>query len=1046
MLEKLIRFSVQNRTAVLAVTAALVVLGWISFKNLNIDAVPDITNNQVQVNTATKGLTPEEIERYVTVPVESSMGGLAGLIQTRSVSRFGLSQVTLIFEDDVDIYRARQMVSERLQEAASDLPAGYQPKLGPMTTGLGEVVFYTVHASTPAADGPERIRQLMELDSYHEWEIERRLLTVQGVAEISSVGGYRKQFHVQPTIQLMARYGIHFSDILEALEKTNENVGGGYVEQTAEQFLVQATGLLRSIPDIQAVPVRTLETYKTITVGDVAEVRLDSGLRAGAALVNGREEVLGTVLMRLGENSRKVAHAVRARLDEMKKTLPAGMELDILYDRADVVDATLKTVQHNLLLGAILVIVILVALLGNIRAALITAVTIPVTLLVTFILMRYWGISGNLMSLGALDFGIIIDGIVIVIDNCVRRLHARRDELGRALSRAEVQETVTHATLEIRQSAGFGQFIIVVVFIPIFALTGVEGKMFRPMASAFSIAVAIAFVLSFTLAPALASLALASGAADIEPWIMRKIRQGYSRFLAWTLDCRKWVLAAGILAIAAGVILFTRLGGEFLPQLNEGSILIQCIRPSTISLGQSIALQSLTEKVILRFPQVTHVFGRMGTSEAAVDVMGINISDTFIGLKDPKDWAPINGRRPNKYELAEAIREQLAREVPGQSLALSQPIQMRFNEILEGIRADVSVKIFGDDMDTLVELAERTQEAIRKVRGAGDVELEIQGKSPLLHIQPRNKLLKDLGVSNREVLETVGSAVGGAEAGAIYEGFRRFPIVVRLKERERENLAELAKLPVGIGANTTVPLGDAATLHFEDTYGTISREQGKRRVAIMINPRGRDTESFVGEAQREVRNTVKLPEGYYMEWGGNFQNLQQAKARLLVLAPIVLFLVLFIIYAAFRNVTLTLLVFSGVPLALVGGVLGLMVMGLPFSISAGVGFVALSGIAVLNGVVLVNCFNDLHNAGLRGRELIMEGTALRIRPVLMTALVEIFGFLPMMLATGLGAEVQRPLAAVVIGGVLSSTFLTLVVLPTLYSLLSPRWEKEEAEL
>jgi heavy metal efflux system protein len=1041
MIEKLVHFSVRNRGLVFLFTLILAGLGWVSFQSLPIDAVPDITNNQVQVNTAAEGLTPEEIERYITVPIENGMGGLADLIQTRSISRFGLSQVTLVFEDRVDIYRARQVVSERMQEVIPNLPEGMQPKLGPVSSGLGEVYFYTLQASTPAA-GAERFAQLMELKSLQDWYIKPRLLTVPGVAEVNSIGGFEKQFHVQPDIQQMARYGLHFSDLIEALKQTNRNVGGGYVQQTGEQFLVQATGLLKDADDIRHVPVKSLESLKTISIDDVAQVRLATELRTGAALVNGKEEVVCTALMRLGENSRVVAHRVAEKVEELKKGLPPGVAISTIYDRSDLVDATLGTVEHNLLTGAILVIVILILLLGNLRAALITAVTIPLTLLLTFILMKRLGMSGNLMSLGALDFGIIVDGVVIVIDNCVRRVHHRTLELKRALNKDELSRTIEEATLEIRQSAGFGQLIIVVVFLPIFAFTGVEGKMFIPMVGTFCLALIVAFVLSFTLAPALASLFLKGDVGEKEPWLMFKIKQLYDPMLQRFLNHRPWVLGLGALSIFAGGVLFSRLGGEFLPQLNEGSLAIQFVRPATISIDQSVALQEKTEDVIREFPQVSHVFSRIGTAEVATDPMGVNLSDTFILFKDKDDWEPINGKKPSKAELTEDLVTRLRKKVPGQRMLVTQPIQMRFNELLEGTRADISVKIFGDDMDRLADIAGQAKAIIEKVPGAGDVELEMQGKSPLLHVEPNLEVLHSLGISNHEVLETVGTAVGGEEVGVIYEGMKRFPIVVRLNEKNRSDLDALKALPVGISANTTLPLSQAADLHFEDTFGAYSRETGKRRVAILVNPRGRDTESFVAEAQRKVDETVKMPSGYFIEWGGNFKNLQQAKSRLAVLTPLVLVLVLGMLYVAFRNAYETFLIFSCVPLALVGGVLGLMLNELPFSISAGVGFVALSGIAVLNGVVLINCFNDLHRHGIKGRDLIRQGTDLRIRPVLMTALVEIFGFLPMMVSTGVGAEVQRPLAAVVIGGVISSTLLTLVVLPVLVSLLEKKiWQE-----
>lgn len=1036
MFEKLIRFSVYRRSVIFILAALLAFLGWQSFQSLPIDAVPDITNNQVQVNTATHGLTPEEIERYVTVPVETGMGGLAGLLETRSVSRFGLSQITLVFNEKMDIYRARQLVSERLQELASRLPKSYQPQLGPVTTGLGEVVHYAVLSSTPAR-GSERVRQLMELHSLQEWLIEPGLLTVPGVAEISTIGGYEKQFHVQPKVRLMARYGIHFEDLIAALEQTNENVGGGYIQQKDEQFLVQATALLRNIDDIRAVPVRTLETLKTLTIGDVAEVRLATSLRMGAALVNGKEEVVGTVLMRLGENSRVVAHQAVQKLAEIQSHLPEGVMIKTLYDRADLVDATLQTVEHNLLVGAILVAVILMLLLGNLRAALITALTIPLTLLVTFILMRAGGLSGNLMSLGALDFGIIIDGVVIVIDNCVRRLKARQTELRRVLSAEEVQETVVQAALEIRRSAGFGELIIAVVFIPIFALTGIEGKMFQPMVLTFTFAVLTALVLSFTLAPALAGLFFRGRVQDHEPWLMRRTQAFYTVLLDRALAWPRVVMGLALTATLAGAVLFWRLGGEFLPQLDEGSILVQCIRPTSISIDRSIALQAQTDQLLESFPEVENVFSRIGTSETAVDVMGIHVSDTFVMLKPGVK---------NKDALARAMAERLEKSIEGQEVLISQPIQMRFNEILEGARADIAVKVFGDDLRQVASTAEAIQKVIEQVPGVDEAELDLQGQVRLLHVQPKAAVLRNLGISNREVLETVGVALGGEEAGSVYEGFKRYPIVVRLAEKDREDLEKLRDLPVGIASNATVPLHEAASLDFEETYGTITREQGKRRAALLVSVRGRDTESFVKEARRAVETQVTVPPGIYIEWGGNFKNLETAKARLALLAPAVLVLVLLIIYAAFRNLYQTLLVFSGAPLALVGGVLGLIVNGLPFSITAGVGFVALSGIAVLNGVVLINVFSDLKQSGVSGRELLHRGTRLRLRPVMMTALVEIFGFMPMMLSTGIGSEVQRPLAAVVIGGVLSSTMLTLIVLPVLVNAFHRRlWNTRAVE-
>lgn len=1040
LINRVIHFSVYHRGVVLMLTALAAVAGWQSFQSLPIDAVPDITNMQVQINTAVEGLAPEEIERNVTVPIESSMSGVAGVVQVRSITRFGLSQVTVTFEDQVDIYRARQLVSERLQMAAGQLPPRILPRLGPVSSGLGEIFFYALEAEKVAV-GEERVRQLMELRAIQEWFVKPRLLTVKGVAEVNTIGGHEKQYHIQPKTALMARYGLHFSDIEEALENTNQNAGGGYVQQSAEQFIVQAVGLFKTEADILAVPVKTLENLRTIRIGDIADVELATELRTGAALVRGREAVLGSTLMLMGENSRTVALRVAERVAEIQKALPPGYIIETVYDRSDLVNATLRTVEHNLVTGALLVVIILFLLLGNTRAAVITAVTIPLSLLVTFIVMKRLGISGNLMSLGALDFGIIIDGAVIVLDNCVRVVHDRSKSLGRGLSRTELQRAVYDASAEIRTAAGFGELIIVVVFLPILALVGIEGKMFVPMAATFCVAVLGALVLSFTTIPALASLFLSGKTSDVEPWLMRKAKEIYAPILERALTHTKTVMGIGVAAVLAGIALFSTLGGEFLPQLDEKSLIIQFLRPVNVSLDQSVALQEKSEELISEFPEVAVVFSRIGTAEVATDPMGVNLSDTFIMLKETEDWPKIDGRRRDKAELIEAMVERLEAELPGQRSLVSQPIQMRFNELLEGTRADVAVKVYGDDMAKLAELTHEVAEVVGKVRGAGDVEVELKGTSPVLRIIPKEGMLHRLGVSTREVLETAEMALGGHEVGLLYEGMRRFPIVIRLKADQRSDLEAVRRLPVGVAANATIPLGEAAAVRFEETYGSISREQNKRRAAVMVNPRGRDTESFVEEAQKAVEAGVKFPPGYYAEWGGNFKNLQEARSRLLLLTPIALILVLMMIYAAFKSVGQTMLVFSCVPLALVGGVAGLMLNGLPFSISAGVGFIALSGIAVMNGIVLVHYYNDLRAQGAKGHPLIRQGALIRLRPVLMTALVDIFGFLPMMLSSGVGAEVQKPLAAVVIGGIFSSTLLTLLVLPALYA----RFEKEMGE-
>lgn len=1046
MINKIIHFSVYNRGIVLFLGLILVVMGIYSFQHLPIDAVPDITNNQVQINTVIEGLVPEEIERTVTFPVESAMRGMAGVQQVRSITRFGLSQVTVVFKDAVDIYRARQLVSERLQSVAGNLPTGASPSLGPISSGLGEIYQYTLDFKE-IKSGDSRLEQLIELKALQDWYIKPRLLTVEGVAEINSSGGYEKQLHVQPHPQKMASYRIHFGEILEALKRVNKNVGGGYIEQTAEQFLVQGVGLLKSVKDVQQVPVKTLDSFRVIRVGDIADVRLGKELRTGAATHNGREVVLGTVMMLLGENSRTVSSRVDEKIKEIQNGLPKEVELKVVYDRSQLVNATLSTVEHNLFLGAALVVVILLLLLGNVRAAVVTALTIPLALLFTFLVMKPLGLSGNLMSLGALDFGIIVDGTVIVMDNCVRFIQKQTQRLGRELTVAEMKSAIYEATVEIRQAAGFGQLIIVMVFLPIFALTGVEGKMFIPMAAAFMIAVIGSLLLSFTVAPALSSLLLSVRSQNKEPRLMKLFQKYYSPLLEIAMKKRMQTVSVGLVAVIVGAILFATRGAEFLPQLSEGSYAFHVIRPVNVSLTQSLAFQEKTDSLIKEFEEVSDVFSRIGTSEVATDPMGVNVSDTYIMLKAKSEWPKINGDRRNYEELVQAIIAKLEKYLPGQNYLASQPIQMRFNELLEGTRADVAIKIFGPDLQTLMSTAKEIQEAVLQVPGAGDVEADMAGTSPVFQVVPDSEKLSKYGASLNDVLDSISVAIGGEQAGYIYEGDRKYPLVVRLAENDRENLDVIKNLPIGLSGNATTTLRSLAGMDFKETFGSINRENSSRRSAVMVNLRGRDTESFVKEAQSVVAEKVKIPEGYYLEWGGNFKNLQQAKQRLFILTPIALILVLAMIYAAFGSLPQTLLIFSCVPLALVGGIVGLMARGLPFSISAGVGFIALSGIAVLNGVVLVNFLNQLRmDEKLSGMELVRKATMIRLRPVLMTALVAIFGFIPMMLSTGVGSEVQRPMASVVIGGIISSTLLTLVVLPVLYLVFEKQMEKFSQKL
>ena len=1031
MINKIIEFSVFNRMFVFLVTIVLLVFGYRSFQSLSIDAVPDITNSQVQINTPVKGLVPEEIERMVTFPIEYSMNGIPGVETVRSISRFGISQVTVIFKEDTEILKARQLVSEKLQNL--ELPDGVVPEMGPISTGLGEIFHYSLAAKNPESDPDKRLIQLMELRSLQDWYIKPRLLTVKGVTEVNTIGGYEKQFFVQPNIELMARYGIHFDDIEKAIEGTNINVGGGYIQQSGEQLLVRGTGLLKTFQDIENVIVKRLPDYKIIKVKDIAHVKFDKQIRTGAATVNGKESIIGTAFMLLGENSRTVSTDLFDKITEIEKDLPSWVSIEILYNRSDMVNATLDTVEHNLLMGAALVTLFLLLLVGNLRAAIITSAIIPISLLITFILMKWQNVSGNLMSLGALDFGIIVDGAVIVIENCVHKLQKEGKRLGRELTRKEIKEYVAQAAIEIRSAAGFGELIVIIVFVPLFALTGVEGKMFGPMAQTFIMALGSALILSFTLVPALAATFLSGKTRDEKPYLMRKAEIAFAPTLEYALQFKKVVLALGVLAIVSGVFLFSRLGSEFIPQLDEGDFAIQFIRPANISTENSVKLQMISEKIIKDFPQVKNVFARTGAAEVATDPMGVNISDSYIMLQPRESWSKELGI-DNKDKLIDAIKEKLELHVPGQALMMSQPVELRFNELLEGTRADISAKIYGEDLDKLIVYSREVSEIISSIPDSGEAESESKGKSPMIQYTPRIDELALLGVNSRPVLDAINTAIGGKEIGHVYEGVRKFPIVTRLSEEEREDVFTLNQLPVGISDGYTVPISQLADVDFVDTFTSVSRENSQRRVAVLVNPKTRDIESFVNKAKSLVEDKLKLPEGYYIEWGGSFKNLQSAKERLTVLVPLAMLAILMMLYAAFKNIAQVLLIFACAPMALIGVVLSLLMMGMPFSISAGVGFIALSGISILNGVVLVSYFNSLINEGKSPDDVVKEGAMSRLRPVLMTALTDIFGFLPMMFSTGLGAEVQKPLATVVVGGIFTATLLTLIVLPSLYRL------------
>ena len=1031
MINKIIQFSVNNRMFIFMGTLLLLVFGYRSFQTLSIDAVPDITNTQVQINTPVKGLVPEEIERMVTFPIEYSMNGIPGVETIRSISRFGISQVTVIFKEDVEILIARQLVSEKLQNL--ELPEGVVPEMGPISTGLGEIFHYSVAAKKPETDPDKRLLQLMKLRSLQDWFIKPRLLTVKGVTEVNTIGGYEKQFFIQPNIEKMTKFGLHFEDIENAIQKTNINVGGGYIQQTGEQLLVRGVGLLKNFSDIENVVIKRLSSYQVIKIGDIAKVKYDKQIRTGAATVNGEESIIGTAFMLLGENSRTVSDDVNKKLEQIKKDIPSWVKIDVLYNRSNMVDATLGTVEHNLLMGAGLVILFLLMLVGNIRAAIITSIIIPISLLVTFILMKWQNVSGNLMSLGALDFGIIVDGAVIVVENCVHKLQKEGKRLGRELTRKEVKEYVTQAAIEIRSAAGFGELIVIIVFVPLFALTGVEGKMFGPMAQTFIMALCSALFLSFTLVPALAATFLSGKTRDKKPFLMDLAEKGFAPVLNIALKFKKVVLGIGATSILAGFVMFSQMGSEFIPQLDEGDFALQFIRPANINTENSVKLQMLSEKIVKEFPQVENVFARTGAAEVATDPMGVNISDSYVMLK-PRDSWPEKNKIQSKQDLMKAVKEKLELSVPGQVIMVSQPVELRFNELLEGTRADVSAKIFGEDLDKITAYSREVAEIVGKIEGSGEAESESKGKSPMLQYTPKMEELAQLGVTARPVLDAINTAIGGKEIGHVYEGVRKYPIVTRLSEEERKDVFTISQLPVGISEGFTVPIEQVAKIDFVETFTAVARENSQRRVAVLINPETRDVESFVNEAKSKVEENVKLPEGYYIEWGGSFKNLQSAKQRLAVLVPLAMLIIIGMLYAAFRNFAQVLLIFACAPMALIGGVVSLNIFGMPFSISAGVGFIALSGISILNGVVLVTYFNRLIKDGKSPDDVVKEGALTRLRPVLMTALTDIFGFLPMMFSTGLGAEVQKPLATVVVGGIFTATLLTLIVIPSLYRL------------
>lgn len=1036
MFERLIQFAIEQRIVVMLAVLLMAGLGIASYQKLPIDAVPDITNVQVQINTAAPGFSPLETEQRVTFSIETSMAGLPGLKQTRSLSRSGLSQVTVIFEDGTDLFFARQLVGERLQTAKEQLPEGVEAVMGPISTGLGEIFLWTVEAEEGARKEDGSVYTPTDLRVIQDWIIKPQLRNVPGVAEINTIGGFAKQYQIAPDPKKLAAYKLTLNDLVAALERNNANVGAGYVERGGEQLLIRAPGQLGTVKDIANIVIANVQGTP-IRVSSVADVGIGQELRSGAATENGREVVLGTVFMLIGENSRTVSQAVAAKLADINRSLPQGIHAVTVYDRTNLVEKAIATVKKNLVEGAVLVIAILFLFLGNIRAALITAMVIPLAMLFTFTGMFTNKVSANLMSLGALDFGIIVDGAVVIVENAIRRLAHAQQKHGRMLTRSERFHEVFAAAREARRPLIFGQLIIMVVYLPIFALTGVEGKMFHPMAFTVVIALLGAMILSVTFVPAAIAMFVTGKVKEEEGFVMRNARVRYAPVLMWVLQHRAIAFSMAFVLIILSGFTASRMGSEFVPSLSEGDFALQALRVPGTSLTQSVEMQKRLEKAIVeKVPEVERMFARTGTAEIAADPMPPNISDSYVMLKPQSQWPdPGKSRETLIAELQKA-----AAGVPGSNYELSQPIQLRFNELVSGVRSDVAVKIFGDDMDVLNQTANQIASTLQKVPGASEVKVEQTTGLPVLTINIDRDKAARYGLNVGDVQDAIATAVGGRRAGTLYEGDRRFDMVVRLSDEMRTDVSGLSSLliPVPATAGSSdqqinfIPLSQVATLDLILGPNQISRENGKRLVIVSANVRGRDLGSFVQEAGVSIDSGVKIPAGYWTDWGGQFEQLQSAAKRLQIVVPVALLMVLALLFMMFNNLKDGLLVFTGIPFALTGGVLALWLRDIPLSISAGVGFIALSGVAVLNGLVMIAFIRNLREEGCSLGDAINEGALTRLRPVLMTALVASLGFIPMALATGTGAEVQRPLATVVIGGILSSTALTLLVLPALY--------------
>jgi heavy metal efflux system protein len=1034
MIDSIIGASVKRRWLTLFATLLLAALGIYSGMKLPIDAVPDISNIQVQINTEAEGYSPLEVEQRVTYVVENAMAGLPMLDYTRSLSRYGLSQVTVIFKEGTDIYWARQQVAERLQGIRSDLPPGLEPSPGPIASGLGEIFIYAVRAEPDARKPDGSPYSTEDLRTIQDWIIRPQLVTTPGVTEINSLGGFEREYQVAPDPLRLLAFKITVEDVISALQKNNQNAGAGYIERHGEQWLVRSSGQLRDLKDIGDVVVAKRDDAP-VRVSDVAEVSYGKQLRTGSATLNSEETVLGTAFMLLGENSRTVAKAIGEALERVNLSLPEGVEAVALYDRTSLVDKTITTVRTNLFEGAVLVIAVMFLLLGNIRAAFIAALVIPLSMLFAITGMAANRVSGNLMSLGAIDFGLIVDGAVIVVENALRRLGAAQQRLGRLLTLEERLREVTTSTREVVRPAVFGVFIIMLVYLPLFALNGVEGKMFQPMAFTVIAALAGALIFSITFVPAAIAVLVRGNISERENRLMRFAHRLYQPMLAYTQKHAMSLITVAVLLVIAAGVQSTRMGSEFLPQLDEHDIAMHALRIPGTGMEQSTRMQRQLESELRKFEEVELVFSKIGTPEIATDPMPPSMADTFLILKPPAEWPdPSKSKEQLLAELREAVEN-----VPGNNYEFTQPIEMRFNELIAGVRSDVAIRIYGDDMTVLASLGEQAEQLLRQVSGSRDVRVEQTTGLPVVNIEPIRDHMALLGLNVVDVQQALQAAINGVQTGLIYEGDRRFRLIVRLDESLRRSPESLASLPVIIPGHANpelayVPLGEIADITVTEGPNQINRRSGKRNVVVTANVEDRDLGSFIAETQELMAGKLTIPSGYWLEYGGTFEQLQSASQRLSIVVPVILLLILALLFSAFNSLRDALIIFTGIPLALTGGILALTLRDMPLSISAMVGFIALSGVAVLNGVVMLTFIGELRRQGTPLAEAIEQGATQRLRPVLMTALVASLGFLPMALNTGTGAEVQRPLATVVVGGILSSTLLTLVVLPALYRL------------